>query len=92
LKEEKERQPDNIIKAKDAKNKTINEKKASNVTINDESFTEQLSNFGVALFNVSAKWTDSQLNNTLDNINLITKPNRLVTIVGPVGAGKVSIT
>jgi len=77
------------MKATDTKEKTIDEKKASNITIDDESATEQLKNFGVALLNVSAKWTDSQPNNTLDNINLITDPNRLVAIVGPVGAGKV---
>lgn len=80
------------MKATDTKNKTINEEKASNTAIDDESATEQLSHFGVAFFNVSAKWTTSQANNTLENINFITKPNRLVAIVGPVGAGKVSIT
>jgi len=77
------------MKATDTKNKIIDEEKASNIAIDDKSATEQLKHFGVALFNVSAKWTDSQPNNTLDNINLITKPNRLVAIVGPVGAGKV---
>ncbi|CAH1738394.1 unnamed protein product, partial [Aphis gossypii] len=91
LNEEKNRQPNNFMKATDTKNKTIDEEKASNTAIDDESDTEQLKNFGVALFNVSAKWTDSQPNNTLDNINLITNPNRLVAIVGPVGAGKSSL-
>jgi len=73
----------------DTKNKTINEKKSSNSKINYENGTEQLSHFGVTFINVSVKWTASQTNNTLENIHLIIKPNRLVAIVGPVGAGKV---
>ncbi|CAH1738396.1 unnamed protein product, partial [Aphis gossypii] len=86
LKEEKNRQPNNIIKTTaGTTNKTINEK------INDENGTEQLSRFGVTFINVSAKWTASQANNTLENIHLTINPNRLVAIVGPVGAGKSSL-
>ncbi|CAH1738397.1 unnamed protein product [Aphis gossypii] len=86
LKEEKNRQPNNFMKATaGTNNKTINEK------INDENGTEQLSRFGVTFINVSAKWTASQANNTLENIHLIIKPNRLVAIVGQVGAGKSSL-
>jgi len=39
--------------------------------------------------NASAKWTDAQIENTLENINLTVTPGRLVAIIGPVGAGKV---
>jgi len=39
--------------------------------------------------NASAKWTDGQIDNTLENINLTVTPGRLVAIIGPVGAGKV---
>lgn len=50
---------------------------------------EQLNNFCVVISNVTAKWTDSQTDNTLENINLTVRPGRLVAIIGPVGAGKV---
>jgi len=51
--------------------------------------TEQLSNFSVIVSNATAKWSDTQTEKTLDNINLTVRPGRLVAIVGPVGAGKV---
>lgn len=51
--------------------------------------TEQLSNFCIVVSNVTAKWTDSQTDNTLENINLTVRAGRLVAIIGPVGAGKV---
>lgn len=51
--------------------------------------TEQLSNFGIVVSNATAKWSDTQTDNTLENINLSAKPGRLVAIIGPVGAGKV---
>jgi len=50
---------------------------------------EQLSNFGIVVLKATAKWSDTQTNNTLDNINLTVKPGRLVAIIGPRGAGKV---
>lgn len=46
---------------------------------------------GVVLSNVTAKWARDQTNNTLDNIDLIVEPGRLVAIIGSVGAGKVII-
>jgi len=48
-----------------------------------------LNNFGIVFSNTSAKWTDVQTCNTLENINLNIIPGRLVAIIGPVGAGKV---
>jgi len=51
--------------------------------------TGLLNNFGIVISNASAKWTDIQTCNTLDNINLNIIPGRLVAIIGPVGAGKV---
>lgn len=41
--------------------------------------------------NATAKWTDSQTENSLENINLTVIPGRLVAIIGPVGSGKVMI-
>lgn len=49
----------------------------------------QSTNFGIVMSNASAKWTDGQIDNTLENINLTVTPGRLVAIIGPVGAGKV---
>uniref|UniRef100_A0A2S2NRW0 Putative multidrug resistance-associated protein lethal n=1 Tax=Schizaphis graminum TaxID=13262 RepID=A0A2S2NRW0_SCHGA len=91
LNEEKYRHLNNFINATYAKNIIIDERKASNKIINDESGTEQLNNFGVEILNVTAKWAVSQPNNTLENINLFVKPNRLIAIIGPVGAGKSSL-
>lgn len=51
--------------------------------------TEQSTKFCINVSNVTAKWTDSQTDNTLENINLTVSPGRLVAIIGPVGAGKV---
>lgn len=48
-----------------------------------------LNSFGIVISNASAKWTDVQACNTLENINLNIIPGRLVAIIGPVGAGKV---
>lgn len=41
--------------------------------------------------NATAKWTDAQIDNSLENINLAIGPGRLFAIVGPAGAGKVGI-
>jgi len=41
--------------------------------------------------NTSAKWTDVQNNNTLENINLTVNSGHLVAVIGPIGAGKVNI-
>ncbi|XP_008187158.1 probable multidrug resistance-associated protein lethal(2)03659 isoform X2 [Acyrthosiphon pisum] len=47
--------------------------------------------FGIVFSNASAKWTDIQTCNTLENINLNIIPGRLVAIIGPVGSGKSSL-
>lgn len=46
---------------------------------------------GLYISNASAKWTDTQEDNSLKNINLTVRPGKLVAIIGPVGAGKVNI-
>lgn len=45
----------------------------------------------IVFFNATAKWTDDQNNNTLENINLTVSPGRLLAVIGSVGAGKVNI-
>lgn len=50
---------------------------------------EQFSNLAVVVSNVTAKWTDKQTDNSLENINLTIRSGQLVAIIGPVGVGKV---
>lgn len=59
----------------------------NNISNQDE--TEQSSDFSIVISNVTAKWTDTQTDNTIENINLTVKPGHLTAIIGPVGAGKV---
>lgn len=63
--------------------------KSSNIMISDQKCLEQSSDFSIVISNATAKWTDTQNDNSLENINLIIKPGRLVAIIGHVGAGKV---
>ncbi|VVC32370.1 Hypothetical protein CINCED_3A012061 [Cinara cedri] len=58
---------------------------------NQNDDVEQSVSFGIVISNVSAKWKNDQLENSLNNINLNAVPGRLVTIIGPVGAGKSSL-
>jgi ATP-binding cassette subfamily C (CFTR/MRP) protein 4 len=60
----------------------------SNNIINQDG-TEQSNDFCIVVSNVTAKWTESQTDNTLENINLTVKHGHLIAIIGPVGAGKV---
>lgn len=57
----------------------------------NENVNEQLNDLGIVISNATAKWTDSQTENSLENINLTVIPGRLVAIIGPVGSGKVMI-
>ncbi|KAL5274290.1 ABCC4 family protein [Megaselia abdita] len=50
-----------------------------------------LSEAGVIINNLKAKWVPSSTEYTLDNVNLRVQPGTLVAIIGPVGAGKSSI-
>lgn len=50
-----------------------------------------LSEAGVIIKNLKAKWNSSNTEYTLDNVNLRVQPGTLVAIIGPVGAGKSSI-
>jgi len=68
----------------------INENNTS--LLNDQNDPEQLGNLGIVVSNATAKWTDAQTENSLENINLTVKPGRLVAVIGPVGAGKVKYT
>lgn len=90
--EEKNTQVANRSKADKASNGVrkpiiINDNNTS--PLNDQNDPEQLGNLGIVVSNATAKWTDAQTENSLENINLTVKPGRLVAVIGPVGAGKV---
>lgn len=51
--------------------------------------TEFSNTYSIVLSKATAKWTDIQTSNTLENINLSVVSGRLIGIIGPVGAGKV---
>lgn len=44
----------------------------------------------IIISNATAKWSDSKVENSLDNINLTIEPSRLTAVIGPVGSGKVN--
>jgi len=50
---------------------------------------ESVKSHSIVFLNTSAKWTDVQNNNTLENINLTVNSRQLVAVIGPIGAGKV---
>lgn len=45
----------------------------------------------IVVSNATAKWTNNETVNTIENINLIVKSGGLVAIIGQVGAGKVNM-
>ncbi|RZC40224.1 multidrug resistance-associated protein, partial [Asbolus verrucosus] len=45
----------------------------------------------ISLNNVSAKWSDDCVENTLEGINLDVTTNQVVAVIGPVGSGKSSL-
>ncbi|XP_050059327.1 ATP-binding cassette sub-family C member 4-like isoform X1 [Aphis gossypii] len=52
----------------------------------------ELSNIHSIVFSkATAKWTDDQTCNTLENINISVSSSQLIAIIGPVGAGKSSL-
>lgn len=58
-------------------------------TKNNDDPGENAIDFSVNISNATAKWTNDQKRNTLENINLSIRPGQLIAIIGPVGAGKV---
>jgi len=91
LQEEKDGESTNVVRTKNGYKNAINYGcTASNNVANRNDSKRLLSNdYGVVVSNVTAKWTDTQTNNSLDNVSLTITPGRLVAIIGPVGAGKV---
>jgi len=57
----------------------------------DDNGSPQSNNIGIVVNNATAKWTQAQTENSLENINLTVIRGRLVGVIGPVGSGKVYI-
>lgn len=53
--------------------------------------TAHLSQAGVIIKNLKARWDEDTTEYTLNNVNLRAQPGTLVAIIGPVGAGKSSL-
>lgn len=87
LYEEKDTQTANRSKADKAANGAVRKP----IVINNDTANnaEQTNDLGIVVSDVTAKWTDAQTENSLENINLTVRPGRLVAVIGPVGAGKV---
>lgn len=59
--------------------------------VNNENGTDQLYDKNIVVSNATAKWSDNQNDNSLENINFTVKPGQLVAMIGPIGAGKVCV-
>lgn len=91
---EKENQVENLSKLNkeqttDIRKLIIESGNTMSNNVRNNSETLELRNFGIVVSDASAKWTDAQTENSLENINLTVRPGQLVAIIGPVGAGKV---
>lgn len=61
------------------------------ITTNNDNGTLQSNNLRINISNVTAKWIQDEIENSLRRINLTVKTGQLVAVIGPVGAGKVYI-
>lgn len=60
--------------------------------LNDEKrYSAHLSEAGINVKNVTARWDKENSEDTLENVNLLVQPGTLVAIIGPVGSGKSSL-
>lgn len=59
---------------------------------NDEKrYSAHLSEAGINVKNVTARWDKDNSEETLENVNLLVQPGTLAAIIGPVGSGKSSL-
>ncbi|XP_060849436.1 ATP-binding cassette sub-family C member 4-like isoform X2 [Rhopalosiphum padi] len=92
LREEKDERSITQMKTKNGfENAKLNDGNTVSNNIINQDGTEQSNDFCIVVSNVTAKWTESQNDNTLENINLTVKHGHLIAIIGPVGAGKSSL-
>ncbi|XP_026807194.1 probable multidrug resistance-associated protein lethal(2)03659 isoform X3 [Rhopalosiphum maidis] len=92
LREEKDERSITQMKTKNGfENAKLNDGNTVSNNIINQDATEQSNDFCIVVSNITAKWTESQTDNTLENINLTVKHGHLIAIIGPVGAGKSSL-
>ncbi|XP_060873076.1 ATP-binding cassette sub-family C member 4-like isoform X2 [Metopolophium dirhodum] len=93
LQEEKDNQLPNKSKSGESINNTLNNL-TEHIADDDGVLrhnTELPNTHSIVFSKATAKWTDIQTSNTLENINLSVASGRLIGIIGPVGAGKSSL-
>ncbi len=78
---------DIILKEK-SPNFDIDDDKAPN---DDHRHSQHLSEAGINVKNVTARWDQKNTEETLENVNLLVQPGTLAAIIGPVGSGKSSL-
>ncbi|XP_026820606.1 multidrug resistance-associated protein 4-like isoform X2 [Rhopalosiphum maidis] len=64
---------------------------SASITTNNDNGMLQSNNLRIVISNATAKWTQNETENSLQHINLTVKTSQLVTVIGPVGAGKSSL-
>lgn len=69
--------------------KSLNRKEAEKVFASNGHAT--LSEAGIVMNHVKAKWDSNSSEYTLDDVNLRVQPGTLIAIIGPVGSGKSSL-
>lgn len=57
----------------------------------EKRYSAHLSEAGINVKNVTARWDVENSENTLENVNLLVQPGTLACIIGPVGSGKSSL-
>lgn len=80
--------------ANDEKDNILSEKTPDiNIVDKEEIFYEEkrysahLSEAGINVKNVTARWDKENTEETLDNVSLLVQPGTLACIIGPVGSG-----
>lgn len=61
--------------------------------IEDDSIESETGNSdkGVKIKNVTAKWTEASIENTLTDVSVELRPGKILAVIGPVGSGKTSL-
>lgn len=57
----------------------------------EKQYSTHLSEAGINVKNVTARWDKENSEETLENVNLLVQPGTLAAIIGPVGSGKSSL-
>ncbi|KAG4069579.1 hypothetical protein HA402_006945 [Bradysia odoriphaga] len=82
---------DIVLKEK-VKEKMSNVDFENDKVFNDEKrYSAHLSEAGINVKNVTARWDKENTEETLDNVSLLVQPGTLACIIGPVGSGKSSL-